>query len=117
MKKGSILIHLFLNIQSLVRLPRGYSLDPKNPVTLTMWHNYGGQMRYTMDEMIDEFNGTIGAEKGIIVNVTSISGSATLHEKLTMAANNDPGAPELPDITTAYPKTALILAEKICLWI
>ena len=29
-----------------------------------------------------------------------------------MAANNDPGAPELPDITTAYPKTALILAEK-----
>jgi multiple sugar transport system substrate-binding protein len=29
-----------------------------------------------------------------------------------MAANGDPGAPALPDITTAYPKTALILAEK-----
>ena len=62
--------------------------------------------------MIDEFNESIGIEKGIIINVTSISGSATLHEKLTMAAHKDPGAPKLPDITTAYPKTALILANK-----
>jgi len=85
---------------------------PKNPVTLTLWHNYGGQMKNTMDEMVDQFNDTIGAEKGVILSVTSISGSATLHEKLTMAANGDPGAPQLPDITTAYPKTALILAEK-----
>jgi len=65
-----------------------------------------------MDEMIDEFNETTGAEQGIMINVTSISGSATLHEKLTMAANGDPGAPDLPDITTAYPKTALLLAGK-----
>ncbi|MDD4752137.1 MAG: extracellular solute-binding protein [Desulfitobacteriaceae bacterium] len=86
-------------------------LNPKDPVILTVWHNYGGQMKNTMDEMIDEFNETVGAEKGIILSVTSISGSATLHEKLTMAANQDPGAPELPDITTAYPKTALILAN------
>jgi multiple sugar transport system substrate-binding protein len=88
------------------------TINPKNPVTLTLWHNYGGQMKNTMDEMVDEFNETIGEEKGIIISVTSISGSATLHEKLTMAANGDPGAPPLPDITTAYPKTALILAEK-----
>ena len=69
-------------------------------------------MKNTMDEMIDEFNETIGAKQGIIINVTSISGSSSLHEKLTMAANEDPGAPSLPDITTAYPKTALILAEQ-----
>jgi multiple sugar transport system substrate-binding protein len=69
-------------------------------------------MKNTMDEMIDEFNETVGAEKGIILSVTSISGSATLHEKLIMAADQDPGAPYLPDITTAYPKTALILANK-----
>lgn len=84
----------------------------KSPVTLTLWHNYGGQLKETMDDMIDEFNETVGAEKGIIINVTSISGSAALHEKLIMAANGDPGAPALPDITTAYPKTAIILAEK-----
>jgi len=87
-------------------------VGPSHPVTLNLWHNYGGQLKDTMDAMIDEFNETTGAEHGIMINVTSISGSATLHEKLTMAAYGDPGAPELPDITTAYPKTALLLAEK-----
>lgn len=87
-------------------------LDPKTPVTLTLWHNYGGQMKTSMDQMVDEFNDTIGAEKGIIINVTSISGSKTLHDKLMMTANEDPGAPKLPDITTAYPITAFPLAEK-----
>jgi multiple sugar transport system substrate-binding protein len=89
-----------------------HGLNPKNPVTITMWHNYGGQMKITMDEMVEEFNGTVGAEKGIIINVTSISSSASLQDKLIMAAKGDPGAPALPDITTAYPKTAIILADK-----
>jgi multiple sugar transport system substrate-binding protein len=83
-----------------------------NPVILALWHNYGGQLKETMDEMIDKFNETVGAENGIIINVTTISGSAAIHEKLAMAAGGEPGAPALPDITTAYPKTALLLAEK-----
>lgn len=87
-------------------------LDPNNPITLTLWHNFGGQMKATMDTMVDEFNATVGAEKGIVLSVTSISSSADLHKKLTMVANDEPGAPELPNISTAYPKTALILAEK-----
>lgn len=113
MKKYIIyLVSLFLIFSFLTGCRGNNKLDSKNPVTLTIWHNYGGQMKNTMDEIVDQFNETIGAEKGIILSVTSISGSATLHEKLVMAANGDPGAPELPDITTAYPKTALILAEK-----
>ncbi len=106
----TIVVLLFLPISA--GCDNSIKLNPKNPVTLTFWHNYGGQLKETMDSMVDEFNDTVGAEKGIIINVTSISGSATLHEKLTMAANGDPGAPSLPDITTAYPKTALILAQK-----
>ncbi len=105
-----IVVLLFLPISA--GCDNSIKLNPKKPVTLTLWHNYGGQLKETMDNMVDEFNDTVGAEKGIIINVTSISGSATLHEKLTMAANGDPGAPSLPDITTAYPKTALILAQK-----
>ncbi len=87
-------------------------MDPKKPVTLTLWHNYGGQMKDTMDQMVDEFNETLGAETGVAINVTSISSSSTLHEKITLAVNHDPGAPSLPDITTAYPKTAIKLKEK-----
>lgn len=89
-----------------------HGLDPKEPVTLTLWHNYGGQMKETMDSMVDQFNETQGKEKGIIINVTSISSSNALHEKLAMIANGDAGAPEIPDITTANPKTAVMLADK-----
>ncbi len=88
------------------------TLNPNKPITISLWHNYGGQMKITMDELVDEFNDTLGKEKGIIINVTSISGSATLHDKLIMAANDEPNAPELPDITTLYPKTAQHLANK-----
>ena len=40
-------------------------LDPKSPVTLTMWHNFGGDMQRTMDMLIDEFNATVGREHGV----------------------------------------------------
>ena len=111
MKKILVLLTL-VTLPVLVGCGSSGTVSAEKPVTLTLWHNYGGQLKDTMDEMVDQFNETVGADKGIIINVTSISGSATLHEKLTMAANGDPGAPSLPDITTAYPKTALILAEK-----
>lgn len=107
---------IFLFAIMLISLQTGcgndHGLNPKEPVTLTLWHNYGGQMKETMDNMVDEFNETQGKEKGIIINVTSISSSDALHEKLAMIANGDAGAPEMPDITTANPKTAVILAEK-----
>lgn len=90
----------------------GIKPDPKNPVTITMWHNYGGQMQGAMDELIDEFNSTVGRKKGVIISVTSISASKDLQEKLSMIAAGDPGAPEMPDIVTAYPKTALILSKQ-----
>lgn len=113
LNKKLLFVVLMLILITLLTGCKDYiKVNSNNPTTLTLWHNYGGQLKDTMDDMIDEFNETIGAEKGIIINVTSISGSATLHEKLTMAAIGDPGAPDLPDITTAYPKTALILAEK-----
>ena len=70
-------------------------LDPDHPVTLTMWHNYGGDMQETMDYLIDQFNSTIGKEKGIVINVTAISSSSELNKSLDMIVNDDPGAPPL----------------------
>lgn len=87
-------------------------VSPENYITINLWHNYGGVMQATMDELIDKFNATIGKDKGISINVTSINSSSVLQEKLLLAANDEPGAPELPDITTCYPKVAVILAEK-----
>ncbi len=87
-------------------------LDAANPVTLTMWHNYGGDMQDTMDYLIDEFNSTVGKEKGIVINVTAISSSSELNESLDLIVNGDPGAPDMPDIFTGYPKLAIKFQEK-----
>lgn len=69
-------------------------------------------MQATMDEQIKTFNATMGRKKGIIVSVTSISSSTSLQQKLTMIASGEPGAPEMPDLTTCYPATATLLANK-----
>lgn len=87
-------------------------LDPDEPVTLTMWHNYGGDMQQSMDYLIDKFNSTVGKEQGIVIDVTAISSSSELNKSLTMIVNNDPGAPDMPDIFTGYPKLAIQFKEK-----
>ncbi len=87
-------------------------LDPDEPVTLTMWHNYGGDMQAAMDLLIDQFNSTLGKEKGIVINVTAISSSAELNKSLTMIVNGDPGAPAMPDIFTGYPSLAIQFQNK-----
>lgn len=87
-------------------------LDPKKPITLTMWHNFGGQMQLMMDSLIDEFNSTVGKDQGIIINVTAISSSLELQEKLNMIVNEEPGSPDMPDLFTCYPKTAILFKEK-----
>lgn len=90
----------------------GTQLNPKEPVTLTMWHNYGGDMQQSMDYLIDQFNSTVGKEQGIVIDVTAISSSAELNKSLAMIANGDPGAPDMPDIFTGYPKLAVQFQEK-----
>ncbi len=97
---------------SLVGCSNGSKLDAKKPVTLTMWHNYGGTMQETMDLLIDEFNVTLGKERGIVIDVTAISSSSDLNKSLAMIANEDPGAPDMPDIFTGYPKVAMQFYEK-----
>ena len=87
-------------------------LDPKEPVTLTMWHNYGGDMQQAMDYLIDQFNSTLGKEQGIVIDVTAISSSSELNKSLAMIVNGDPGAPDMPDIFTGYPKLAIQFWEK-----
>lgn len=113
MKKSIALILTLVLILSVLLTGCSSSvLDPKNPITITMWHNYGGDMQSTMDYLIDEFNATVGKDKGIIINVTAISSSSELNKSLDMIANGDPGAPDMPDIFTGYPKVAIQFQEK-----
>ncbi len=112
MKKYKLLILTAILLTILCSCGDDTKPNPDNPVTLTMWHNYGGDMQETMDYLIDQFNTTKGKELGITINVTAISSSSELNKSLEMIANGDPGAPEAPDIFTGYPKIAVSFKEK-----
>ncbi len=111
-KTVALVLTLILMLSALLTGCSKPILDPDHPVTLTMWHNYGGEMQSTMDYLIDQFNATVGKEKGIVINVTAISSSSELNESLDMIVNGDPGAPDMPDIFTGYPKVAIQFQEK-----
>lgn len=81
------------------------------PTTITVWHVYGGQTDSPLNDLIDEFNQTVGKEQRINVQVTSVSNTNTIHELVLAAANGEPGAPELPDLFISYPKTVLALPD------
>ncbi|MFA6948845.1 MAG: extracellular solute-binding protein, partial [Eubacteriales bacterium] len=87
-------------------------LNPKYPTTITMWHNYGGEMQTSMTVLVDSFNAGAGKEKGIIVRVDAVSSSAELTKNLDMILDENPAAPEMPNIAISYPKTAVKFAEK-----
>lgn len=84
-------------------------LDPKNPVTLTLWHVYGEQADSPMNKQINEFNQTVGKEKGIIINVTNVSNAANIGSKLLDAQANKPGALDMPDLFFCHLNNAISL--------
>lgn len=86
--------------------------EGEQPVSITIWHVYGAQTDSPLNDLIDEFNGTVGKEEGIRVEVTMVSNNKNIYEDILAAANQDPGAPELPDIFVAYPKTVLNLPDE-----
>lgn len=57
-------------------------LKKDDPVTLTMWHVYGEQADSPMNRLVDEFNETVGKEKGIIIDVTMMSNAVEIGNKL-----------------------------------
>lgn len=89
-----VLLFLFL----FTGCEKNTALDPKHPVTLTMWHVYGEQVDSPMNRLIDEFNQTTGRDKGVLVNVTLMSNAYAIGDKLLKAQANMPGVPDMPDL-------------------
>ena len=83
----------------------------KEPVTVTIWHVYGGQAESPLNDMIQEFNETVGREQNIQVQVGSVTNTNTIHENVLSSAYGDPGAEDLPDMFVSYPKTVLAMPD------
>lgn len=114
----SLLLVLALSFCGLVACKNNETLlDPDEPVTLTMWHVYGEQADSPMNKYIEEFNRTVGKEKGIIINVTMMSNASQIGNKLVEAQADKPGAPDMPDLFFCHNNNAALLgAENLIDW-
>ena len=107
MKKSlSIILSIMFVILCMAGCTTKSELHADEPVTLTMWHVYGEQADSPMNRLIDEFNKTIGKEKGIVIDVTMMSNSSQIGGKLLEAQADLPGAPEMPDLFFCHSNNA-----------
>lgn len=81
-------------------------LDPNNPVTVTVWHYYNGAQQAAFDELVSEFNSTVGRQEGIHVEGYSQGSVSDLEKAVTASANEEVGSQELPDVFSSYADTA-----------
>lgn len=81
-------------------------LDPGDPVSLTVWHYYNGSQQAAFDALVEEFNETVGQEKGIYVQGYSQGSVSDLETAVRDSINGKVGADEMPDIFSSYADTA-----------
>ncbi len=81
-------------------------LDAKNPVTIEVWNYYNGDQLTAFDNLVKEFNESVGKEKGIIVKSSSQGSVNDLEMNVLAAIRGEVGAAEVPNIFMAYADTA-----------
>ena len=73
-------------------------LDPGNPVSLTVWHYYNGSQQAAFNALVEEFNDTVGREKGIYVQSYSQGSVPDLETAVRDSIDGKVGADEMPDM-------------------
>lgn len=82
-------------------------LDPKNPVTVTLWHYYVGANQIALESAVSQFNSTIGVENGVIVEAVGMGSITELEEAITASAKGVIGAEAMPQLFSSYPDKAM----------
>ncbi|MEG0752472.1 MAG: extracellular solute-binding protein [Angelakisella sp.] len=81
-------------------------LDPNAPVSVKIWHYYNGPQETAFNTLVNDFNETVGSEKGIFVEAASQGNVGQLTQTVLESANNMVGSQPLPDIFAAYADNA-----------
>lgn len=89
-----------------------YGLSTKDIQEVRLWHYYNGVQAIAFDELVDEFNSTVGKEKGIVVVAESKSSIGDLQEAVTAAVEKRVGAEAIPSIFQCYQDVAVTLDEQ-----
>ena len=119
MKRKFLLTGLVLSVLILVTAcstGAKTALNPKNPVSITLWHYYVGDNKIALETAVDTFNKSVGSEKGVVVNAVAKGSVAELEKAVTDAANGVINAEAMPDLFSCYPDKALEIDElgKLC---
>lgn len=88
------------------------SLDPDNPVTVTIWNYYNGDQLALFEQLVEEFNSTVGTEKGVTVTSVSLGNVDTLADSLLDSVNEKAGSEDTPTLASVYSETAYILDKE-----
>ena len=81
------------------------------PTTVTIWHYYNGAQKITFDDLVSEFNETVGAQKNILIVAYNQNTVDELAQKVLQSANKEVGSDALPTIFSCYSDTAFTLNE------
>ena len=73
-------------------------------------------MQTTMDQLVDEFNQTVGRAGDLSQHYLHLRDSATIREKLTMIADDDPGALQCRTSPPAIPRRPHWQQGPLALW-
>ncbi|GHU93562.1 lipoprotein [Clostridia bacterium] len=87
-------------------------LNPKNPVTVTVWHYYNGAVLEAFDALMRTFNETVGMKKGIIVESYGYGSVSELEKAVIASANKEIGSAEGPNVFASYADTAYEAEKK-----
>lgn len=112
MKKRILIIALCLSL--LVGCTPTASVA-EEPITLTIWHYYGGTAQQTFDYLVQNFNRTVGAEENIVVESYAYDGVSQLAEAVERSASGVAGSAAMPSIFASYADSLipLIAEDKI----
>ena len=82
------------------------------PVDITIWHYYNGSQKAAFDDLVNEFNDTVGKEKGIYVEGHSKGNVSELENAVLSSSRKEVGSEEMPDIFSSYADTAFELEKE-----
>lgn len=84
---------------------------PKAATTITVWTYYSGDQLTSFNELVDEFNSTVGQEKHIVVESSNQGSVTDLENNVLAAAKSEVGAAALPNIYSGYADMAYDLDQ------
>lgn len=90
----------------------GKGADTDNPTVIEIETYYNGAAKIALDELVEEFNDTVGDEKGIFVKAGSSGDMSELFQNLNNELEKEKEDRDLPDIFSCYGSNAMEFEEE-----